>query len=269
MMLLRIAVALAGATLVITSLRSAVRTFVLPRSARDPVTRVVFVIVRFVFDMRLHWTREFATRDRVMALFAPVATLGLVVAWGLLIGVGYAGIFWALGMSVARAFVESGSSLLTLGFEKPVGWGAVLAAFYRGGYRPDAGRVTRVVSPSDVRRIRAPRVGRHAARNSRRIAAERERTARPRPRDRRLRWTREVLGGLAAMVCRVGREPHLTCRAHLFPLATAAAIVGDRGGCGARLGGAHRRGTSPWRLGAGTDDAAGRSVRAPAYCRLF
>ncbi|MDQ6925923.1 MAG: hypothetical protein M3154_06780 [Candidatus Eremiobacteraeota bacterium] len=133
MIALRILVALAGLLLVIASLRSAVRTFVLPRSARDPVTRVVFVVVRFVFDLRLHWTREFATRDRVMALYAPVATLSLVVLWGLLIGVGYAGIFWALGMRVDRAFVMSGSSLLTLGFERPTGWAAVLAAFTEAG----------------------------------------------------------------------------------------------------------------------------------------
>ncbi len=133
MIVVRVIVALAGLLLVAVSLRSAVRTFVLPRSARDPVTRVVFFVARAVFDARLHWTREFAARDRVMALFAPVATLGLVVAWGLLIGVGYAGVFWALGLPVDRAFLESGSSLLTLGFEKPVGWAAVTAAFTEAG----------------------------------------------------------------------------------------------------------------------------------------
>ncbi|GJG84978.1 hypothetical protein tb265_01590 [Gemmatimonadetes bacterium T265] len=133
MIVVRIVVAVAGLLLVAAILRSAVRTFVLPRSARDPVARVVFQIVRVIFDVRLRWTREFAQRDRVMALFAPVATLSLVVAWGMLIGVGYAGVFWALGMSIGRAFVESGSSLLTLGFEKPDGWGAILAAFTEAG----------------------------------------------------------------------------------------------------------------------------------------
>ena len=133
MIVVRIVAAVAGILLVLVSLRSAVRTFVLPRSARDPVTRVVFFVVRSVFDARLRWTREFAVRDRVMALFAPVATLGLVVAWGLLIGVGYAGMFWALGMPVDLAFIESGSSLLTLGFEKPSGAAAIIAAFTEAG----------------------------------------------------------------------------------------------------------------------------------------
>ncbi|HEY0778695.1 MAG TPA: hypothetical protein VGD56_12075, partial [Gemmatirosa sp.] len=133
MIFVRLAVAIAGSLLVAVSLRSAVRTFVLPRSARDPVTRVVFVLVRAVFDARLRWSTEFATRDRVMALFAPVATLGLVVAWGLFIGTGYAGVFWALGMPARAAFVESGSSLLTLGFEKPTGWAAIAAAFTEAG----------------------------------------------------------------------------------------------------------------------------------------
>ncbi len=133
MIVVRFVVVLAGLLLVVASLRSAVRTFVLPRSARDPVARVVFRVVRVIFDVRLRWTSGFAERDGIMALFAPVATLGLVVAWGLLIGIGYAGVFWALGMSVGRAFVESGSSLLTLGFEKPVGWGAIVAAFTEAG----------------------------------------------------------------------------------------------------------------------------------------
>ena len=133
MIVARITAFVAGVLLVLVSLRSAVRTFVLPRSARDPVTRIVFYVVRGVFDARLRWSREFATRDRVMALFAPVATLGLVVAWGVLIGTGYAGVFWALGLPVGVAFVESGSSLLTLGFQRPEGWAAIMAAFTEAG----------------------------------------------------------------------------------------------------------------------------------------
>lgn len=129
----RVAAAVAGLYLVVSALRSAVRTFVLPRSARDPVTRVVFQATRFLFDLRLRWAKTYEARDRVMALFAPVATLSLVIAWGLMIGVGYAGIYWALGMPIGRAFVESGSSLLTLGFEKPDGWTTILGAFTEAG----------------------------------------------------------------------------------------------------------------------------------------
>lgn len=129
MIFVRIAIALLGLLLVLATLRSAVRTFVLPRSAPDPVTRSVFRAVRLVFDIRLRWASDYHTRDRVMALYAPVATLGLVVAWGGLILVGYAGVYWAVDGQVAHAFVESGSSLLTLGFEKPVGWLSIVAAF--------------------------------------------------------------------------------------------------------------------------------------------
>ncbi len=132
-LLLRIVAAVAGLALVLATLRSAVRTFVLPRSARDPVTRFVFVVARAVFDVRLRWSHDFESRDRVMALFAPVAILGLVVAWGLMILVGYAGVFWAAGTPIGRAFVQSGSSLLTLGFEKPDGWPGIVAAFTEAG----------------------------------------------------------------------------------------------------------------------------------------
>src|SRR3990172_8577916 len=51
--LLRAAVFLAGVVLVVSALLSAVRTFVLPRSARDPITRFVFRSLRRLFDLRL------------------------------------------------------------------------------------------------------------------------------------------------------------------------------------------------------------------------
>lgn len=130
---LRIVVAVVGVLLVLTTLRSAVRTFVLPRSAPDPITRAVFRATRLLFDVRLRFAHDYPARDRVMALYAPVATLGLVVGWGLLIMAGYAGVFWAAGMRIDHALVESGSSLLTLGFEKPSGAVAVVAAFSEAG----------------------------------------------------------------------------------------------------------------------------------------
>ena len=37
----------------------------------------MFYAVRALFDLRVRWARAYATRDRVMALYAPAAVLGL------------------------------------------------------------------------------------------------------------------------------------------------------------------------------------------------
>jgi hypothetical protein len=121
-----------GLLLVLVTLRSAVRTFVLPRSARDPITRGVFFAVRQMFDLRVGWARTYATRDRVMALYAPTAVLGLMACWVMMVGLGFAAVYWGLGEGVGRALELSGSTLLTLGFEKPRGWAEVTAAFAEG-----------------------------------------------------------------------------------------------------------------------------------------
>lgn len=128
----RLLALLPGLLLVLVALRSAIRTFVLPRSARDPVTRGVFLAVRAAFDLRLRWAREYAVRDAVMALYAPVAVLGLMGCWVALVLVGFAIAYWALGEDVGRALQLSGSTLLTLGFEKPRGAAEVTLAFAEG-----------------------------------------------------------------------------------------------------------------------------------------
>ena len=132
MPVLRIAAALAGLLLVALTLRSAVRTFVLPRSARDPITRTIFFATRVLFDARLRFTRDYPGRDRVMALYAPFTVLGLMACWVALVGLGYAVIFWAFGETPAHAIDLSGSTLLTLGFEKPRGHAETWVAFTEG-----------------------------------------------------------------------------------------------------------------------------------------
>lgn len=116
MLILRAAALLLGSALVAATLASAVKTFVLPRSAQDLLTRIAFLAVRRLFDLRLRG-RDYASRDRVLAFYAPVGLLSLLVIWLLLVWVGYSGMFWAAGMpSWVEAARDSGSSLLPLGF---------------------------------------------------------------------------------------------------------------------------------------------------------
>jgi len=129
-LLARILVFLAGALLVSVTVFSAVQTFVLPRSANDPVTRQVFIIIRRVFDLLNRRARTYEARDRIMALYAPFGVLALLPTWLMLVMLGYTAMFWATGVkSWYEAFKVSGSSLLTLGFAMADHFGQALLEY--------------------------------------------------------------------------------------------------------------------------------------------
>lgn len=115
--LARVSVFGAGAAIVIGTILSATRTFVLPRSANTPLTYWVFRISRWFFDLRLRRAKTYGERDRTLAMYAPLTLLALPPVWLALVLLGYTGMFWAIGVdSLYEAFIDSGSSLLTLGF---------------------------------------------------------------------------------------------------------------------------------------------------------
>ena len=65
-----------------------------------------------------------------MAFYAPVTLLALLPTWLILVWIGYAGMFWAVGVPTwYQAFRDSGSSLLTLGFALVEGAAQTLLAF--------------------------------------------------------------------------------------------------------------------------------------------
>lgn len=116
MIILRMLVFALGVALVASTVLSAIRSFVLPRSAPDHLTQMVFWTVRAIFNLRLRRARSYLQRDQIMAIYAPVSLLMLPPTWLTLMLVGYTGMFWALGSpSWYGAFRASGSSLLTLG----------------------------------------------------------------------------------------------------------------------------------------------------------
>ncbi|MGB0385293.1 MAG: hypothetical protein ACPGWR_10765 [Ardenticatenaceae bacterium] len=116
-LLFRMMIFLLGLALVVATVMSALRTLVLPRSVRDNLSRMVFRFTRKLFDIRLYRVSSFVKRDAIMALYAPLSLLILLLAWLILVTIGYMAMFWASGInSLNDAFVLSGSSLLTLGF---------------------------------------------------------------------------------------------------------------------------------------------------------
>lgn len=107
---------LLGLALVIRTLISALSTFVLPRSARSQLNRLVFGLLRRAFEIPLRMSRSYEARDALMAYYAPIGLLLLVPTWYLLVGSGFAMMYYALGVGGwLEAFRLSGSSLLTLG----------------------------------------------------------------------------------------------------------------------------------------------------------
>ena len=113
---------------------SAVRTFVLPRAEPLLLTRTVFVVLRRIFVLRLARVSDYAVRDRVMAIYSPACLLTLAGTWVVLVGCGFAAMFWALDdVSVHDAVELSGSSLLTLGYARPTGLGGMALSFSEAG----------------------------------------------------------------------------------------------------------------------------------------
>jgi hypothetical protein len=109
---------IAGVLTVIFTLSSAMSTFVLPRAARSQLNRIVFGLLRRLFDFLTHFAKTYRQKDAIMAYYAPLALLLLLPTWYLLILLGYSAIYWAVGVESLFAAVRlSGSSMLTLGFE--------------------------------------------------------------------------------------------------------------------------------------------------------
>ena len=119
--ILRLLVFLLGLAIVARAVFSAIQTFVLPRSANDRLSRFVFGATLSVFRLLLRKTRTYQQRDRIMAFFAPIGLLTLIPTYLILIFLGFAGMYWALGNvgSIEQALKVSGSSIVTLGYAAP------------------------------------------------------------------------------------------------------------------------------------------------------
>ncbi len=115
--LLRALVFTLGLVLVIWTFFSALSTFVLPRSARSQLNRILFGVLRRIFEKLMRFAKYFEQKDSIFAYYAPIGLMLLVPTWYVLVTVGYALMYWALGVGdIYTSYRLSGSSLLTLGF---------------------------------------------------------------------------------------------------------------------------------------------------------
>jgi hypothetical protein len=106
-----------GFLLVSATLFSLIRTLLLPRGIPARLARLVFLSLRVVFRVRAGRRATYEKQDAVLALYGPIALLSLLAVWLIIVQLGFAAMFWALGAGSFRdALTISGSSLFTLGF---------------------------------------------------------------------------------------------------------------------------------------------------------
>jgi hypothetical protein len=119
-----------GLVAVFVVLDAALRTFVLPRGAPVLFTHVIFRSVRHLLNFVARPNRSYEWRDRVMALYAPLALLAFPGVALVVIFLAFACFFEASEVNGWHdALITSGSSLFTLGFERPSGLGSAFIAF--------------------------------------------------------------------------------------------------------------------------------------------
>jgi hypothetical protein len=113
---LRIALAVLGAAIVITTWLSIARTLVVPRGGVSFLLRAVDRIVDSLYRRAVARIDSYHRRDSILASQAPVQLASLLFTWIILMGIGYALMLAPTGSGPGDLFREAGSSLFTLGF---------------------------------------------------------------------------------------------------------------------------------------------------------
>jgi hypothetical protein len=98
----RVLAFVAGATIVLATLASAIKSVVVPRAEPVLLSRWVFVLVRRPFDMLVRRAVTWEAADRIMSRFAPFALLTQPLVWLAAVLLGFMPIYWALA-STGRA----------------------------------------------------------------------------------------------------------------------------------------------------------------------
>ena len=120
MVLLQLAAIIGGASLVLYTILSAIRVFIVPRGGIDRITAFSFGLIGFVFTnyIRIFFNNDYDRSEPTRAIWAPIGLFILPLTWLTLITIGFAAIYWGIQpeLGLRDAFVLSGSSLMTLGY---------------------------------------------------------------------------------------------------------------------------------------------------------
>jgi hypothetical protein len=127
MIALHVLAVIGGSLVVLATLISALETVVLPRERFTHIARFVFAVID---RLLIHNWRNKDREANLRALYAPVALVSLPLVWMIVVTAGFTFVFWGIGHeSPLRGFEVSGSSLFTLGFAEPHGFGRIWLTF--------------------------------------------------------------------------------------------------------------------------------------------
>jgi len=106
-----------GIALTLAAWRSVISTVVQPRSGASRITWVTWRTTQGAFLALARHRADYARKDALLSLLAPVALMAMLAVWLFCFLLGYALIFWPLlpNASLGDALSLSGASLFTLG----------------------------------------------------------------------------------------------------------------------------------------------------------
>ena len=133
-----VAALVVGIALIALTLRSAVKTFVVPRGQHELITSIVLEVVTWIFRpfflRSVPGARRLVKRTSALSLYAPVALLCFYATWLVLTWLGFALVFWGVSEeNLVGALRLSGSSIFTLGFTEPPSNGAMASVMIEAG----------------------------------------------------------------------------------------------------------------------------------------
>jgi hypothetical protein len=133
---LEVLVFVAGAFIALATVGSTIRTVILPRGVPVRLTRTVFRAMRILFELRIGRRASYERRDQIMAFYAPLTLLVLLLVWLTLVFSGYTLMFWGIDVGVdwQEALTVSGSALLTLGLVHPESLSATIISFTEAAF---------------------------------------------------------------------------------------------------------------------------------------
>jgi hypothetical protein len=129
MIALRTAAFILGLVIVVQTVISAIKTFIVPRGLQVWLTRWVFTGIWWLFALRIRG-KDYEERDQIMAFYAPLTLFFMPVAILVMVHIGYMLLYWAAKpRPLFELFAISGSSLLTLGTAGAESWPSKLLEF--------------------------------------------------------------------------------------------------------------------------------------------
>ncbi|MFZ4828084.1 MAG: hypothetical protein ACOYLB_12095 [Phototrophicaceae bacterium] len=118
MIVLRVLSFLLGLYITYFTLRSIIEVLVVPRAIRNHLFMQWAWFVNGLFELRIKLMKNptFEQKDHILAFGSPLVMISMTFVWLVLILIGYAFLYYGLGVETLwLAFLTSGSELLTLG----------------------------------------------------------------------------------------------------------------------------------------------------------